>query len=109
MALGAGRSDFVALSLANFTMTDPAWSRSVAASDEAVRNLSGLFGAYLADVGYYLFGLSVWWWVIAACVFLYKNFRPLHNDEQKTYNTTIAAIRPAGALNLQPDSGSVCL
>ncbi len=30
--------------------------------------------------------------MIAACVFLYKNFRPLHNDEQKTYNTTIAAI-----------------
>lgn len=83
---------FVALSLASFTMTDPAWSRSVAASDEAVRNLGGLFGAYLADVGYYLFGLSVWWWVIAACVFLYKNFRPLHNDEQKPYNTTIAAI-----------------
>ncbi len=45
---------FVALSLASFTMTDPAWSRSVAASDEAVRNLGGLFGAYLADVGYYL-------------------------------------------------------
>ena len=26
-----------------------------------VANLGGLFGSYLSDVGYYLFGLSFWW------------------------------------------------
>ncbi|OSI14096.1 cell division protein FtsK [Neisseria dumasiana] len=81
---------YVTLSLASFTMDDPAWSRSVPPSDE-VHNLGGLFGAYLADVGYYLFGLSFWWWVVAASVLLYKNFRPLHTPERKPYNYMIAA------------------
>lgn len=81
---------YVTLSLASFTMDDPAWSRSVPPSDE-VHNLGGLFGAYLADIGYYLFGLSFWWWVVAASVLLYKNFRPLHTPERKPYNYMIAA------------------
>ncbi|MCQ9326411.1 DNA translocase FtsK [Neisseria dentiae] len=81
---------YAALSLASFTMDDPAWSRSVPASDE-VRNLGGLFGAYLADIGYYLFGLSFWWLVIAGCVWLYKNFRPLKTPDSKPYNHRIAA------------------
>lgn len=81
---------YAALSLASFTMDDPAWSRSVPASDE-VHNLGGLFGAYLADIGYYLFGLSFWWLVIAGCVWLYKNFRPLKTPDSKPYNHRIAA------------------
>ena len=89
--LGLVATAYVALSLASFTMDDPAWSRSVPA-DDSVHNLGGLFGAYLADIGYYLFGLSFWWWVIAACVFLYKNFRPLQTEERKPYNHTVAAI-----------------
>ena len=67
---------FIAISLASFKMTDPAWSRSVPKSDD-IANFGGLFGAYVSDVGYYLFGLSFWWWIAASCVFLYKNFRPL--------------------------------
>ncbi|WP_373741989.1 DNA translocase FtsK [Neisseria sp.] len=82
---------YVALSLASFDMADPAWSRSVPTAD-AVHNLGGLFGAYLADVGYYLFGLSFWWAVLAALVFLYKNFRPLQKREGfKPYNQRVAA------------------
>ena len=48
---------YLAISLASFSMDDPAWSRSVPKSND-VANLGGLFGAYLSDVGYYLFGLS---------------------------------------------------
>ncbi|MBF0804178.1 MULTISPECIES: DNA translocase FtsK [unclassified Neisseria] len=80
---------YAALSLASFTMQDPAWSRSVPAAGE-VRNLGGLFGAYLADVGYYLSGLSFWWLVAAGCVWLYKNFRPLKTPDSKPYNHKIA-------------------
>ncbi|KLT72027.1 cell division protein FtsK [Neisseria arctica] len=80
---------YIALALASFTMTDPAWSRSVPATEQ-VRNLGGLFGAYLADVGYYLFGLSFWWWVIAASIYLYKNFRLIQTEESKPYNTAVA-------------------
>ena len=92
---------YAALSLASFTMDDPAWSRSVPPSDE-VHNLGGLFGAYLADIGYYLFGLSFWWLIAAAAVLLYKNFRPLHTPERKPYNHTIAAAALAVLLLCSP-------
>jgi len=64
----------LALALASFTMDDPAWSRSIPTGNEP-HNLAGLLGAYTADVAYYLFGLSVWWLLLAAAVWLYRNFR----------------------------------
>ena len=83
---------YLAISLASFSMDDPAWSRSVPKSSD-VANLGGLFGAYLSDVGYYLFGLSFWWWIAASCVFLYKNFRPMKKQENhKPYNHGVAAL-----------------
>ena len=83
---------YLAISLASFSMDDPAWSRSVPKSND-VANLGGLFGAYLSDVGYYLFGLSFWWWIVASCVFLYKNFRPMKKQENhKPYNHGVAAL-----------------
>ncbi|WP_295848537.1 DNA translocase FtsK [uncultured Neisseria sp.] len=83
---------YLAISLASFSMDDPAWSRSVPKSND-VANLGGLFGAYLSDVGYYLFGLSFWWWIAASCVFLYKNFRPMKKQENhKPYNHSVAAL-----------------
>ena len=66
---------YAAVALGSFQMGDPAWSRSVL-SDGETRNLGGLFGAYFADVSYYLFGISSWWLVAAAVVWLWKNFRP---------------------------------
>ena len=83
---------YLAISLASFNMDDPAWSRSVPKTND-VANLGGLFGAYLSDVGYYLFGLSFWWWIAASCVFLYKNFRPMKKQENhKPYNHGVAAL-----------------
>ena len=83
---------YLAISLASFSMDDPAWSRSIPKSND-VANLGGLFGAYLSDVGYYLFGLSFWWWIAASCVFLYKNFRPMKKQENhKPYNHGVAAL-----------------
>ena len=83
---------YLAISLASFSMDDPAWSRSAPKSND-VANLGGLFGSYLSDVGYYLFGLSFWWWIAASCVFLYKNFRPMKKQENhKPYNHGVAAL-----------------
>ena len=83
---------YLAISLASFSMDDPAWSRIVPKSND-VANLVGLFGSYLSDVGYYLFGLSFWWWIAASCVFLYKNFRPMKKQENhKPYNHGVAAL-----------------
>ncbi|MBH5329828.1 DNA translocase FtsK 4TM domain-containing protein [Eikenella sp. S3360] len=75
----------LALALASFTMEDPAWSRSIP-NDAAPRNLAGLAGAYMADVAYYLFGLSVWWLLLAAAVWLYHNFRSVKQSSEKPYH-----------------------
>jgi S-DNA-T family DNA segregation ATPase FtsK/SpoIIIE len=56
---------YLALVLATFHRGDPGWSHS--ATGAVARNAGGTFGAWMADVLLYLFGLSAWWWV-ALCV-----------------------------------------
>lgn len=72
--MGLAATLYLTISLISFDMWDPSWSRSSPVVEDAA-NWGGLFGAYIADVGYYLFGWSFWWWIVAACVMLYKNFR----------------------------------
>ena len=83
---------YVALALASFSMGDPAWSRSTASPSEA-HNMAGLFGAYVADIGYYLFGLSVWWLPVAALVWLYHSMRPHLTvvPQERPYSVGLAA------------------
>ena len=89
--MGLAATLYLAISLISFDMGDPSWSHSSPVVEDAA-NWGGLFGAYVADVGYYLFGWSFWWWIAAACVMLYKNFR-LHakRTENEAYNHKIAA------------------
>ncbi|MBP6115281.1 MAG: DNA translocase FtsK 4TM domain-containing protein [Neisseriaceae bacterium] len=79
---------YLGLSLASFTPLDPAWSRSVQGTE--MRNLGGVFGAYFADIMYYLAGISAWWLIIAAITWLVKSFRPLANEQKEhRYNNVI--------------------
>lgn len=89
--MGLAATLYLAISLISFDMGDPSWSHSSPVVED-VANWGGLFGAYVADVGYYLFGWSFWWWIATACVMLYKNFR-LHakQTENEAYNHKIAA------------------
>lgn len=82
---------YIALALASFHMDDPSLSRSIRRHDE-LHNWGGLAGAYLADVGYYAVGLSVWWTVVAASVWLYRNFRPLGHGIEQRYSPVVAGI-----------------
>ena len=52
---------YLALILIGFDKGDPGWSQ--AADVEKIANPGGRFGAWLADLMLYLFGLSAWWWV----------------------------------------------
>ncbi|MBK7815508.1 MAG: DNA translocase FtsK 4TM domain-containing protein [Rhodocyclaceae bacterium] len=52
---------YLALIFGGFDPADPGWSHAVAA--ERIANPGGRFGAWLADLLLYLFGLSAWWWV----------------------------------------------
>ncbi|MDR3414158.1 MAG: DNA translocase FtsK 4TM domain-containing protein [Formivibrio sp.] len=52
---------YLVLALSTYHATDPSWSHS--ATRGIIHNRGGVFGAVLADVLLYLFGLSAWWWV----------------------------------------------
>ena len=47
--------------LVTYSKSDPAWSH---ASFEDQTNLGGRFGAWIADLLLYVFGISAFWWVI---------------------------------------------
>jgi len=59
-------SMYVLLVLFTFDRADPGWSHSATAA--TVRNAGGHFGAWLADLLLYLFGVSAYWW---SMLFLY--------------------------------------
>jgi S-DNA-T family DNA segregation ATPase FtsK/SpoIIIE len=52
---------YLGLVLWGFERADPGWSHAVTV--ERIANPGGKFGAWLADLLLYLFGLSAWWWV----------------------------------------------
>ncbi|MFC3340056.1 DNA translocase FtsK [Paracandidimonas soli] len=53
---------WLALVLASWNKTDPAWSQSVPGN--IVHNRGGALGAYVADLLLFLFGYSAWLWVV---------------------------------------------
>jgi S-DNA-T family DNA segregation ATPase FtsK/SpoIIIE len=58
---------YLLLIFATFQRSDPGWSHS--ATDAVARNGGGTFGAWLADLLLYLFGVSAYWWV-ALCAYI---------------------------------------
>jgi len=69
---------YVGLILVGYSEADPGWSH---ASDVArVSNPGGRFGAWLADLLLYLFGVSSWWWVVFLGYSLLWGFRRLKNQ-----------------------------
>ncbi len=63
LLLGLATLIFCVLALLSHSGQDPAWSTS--GSQAGVRNWGGRLGAWLADVGLFLFGFSIWWCVAA--------------------------------------------
>ncbi|TSE32922.1 DNA translocase FtsK [Tepidimonas taiwanensis] len=64
LLLGAVALGFWLLAMLSHDPADPAWSTS--GTGVGVRNWGGRLGAWVADIGYYVFGASVWWLVLAA-------------------------------------------
>ena len=69
---------YVGLILLGYNQADPGWSH--AAEVARVSNPGGRFGAWLADLLYYLFGVSAWWWVIFLGYGLVWGFRRLRHE-----------------------------
>ena len=53
---------YIALVLYGYSRNDPSWSYS--GGSALVSNPGGVLGAYSADLLFYLFGFSAWWWVV---------------------------------------------
>lgn len=81
---------YFALCLASFSIDDPAWSRSTTPTE--IYNLGGTFGAIFSDILYYIAGLSCWWIMFAALVWLIKNFRPLNTASPQEYSLPLAFL-----------------
>jgi S-DNA-T family DNA segregation ATPase FtsK/SpoIIIE len=70
-----GAAVYLALILGGYDRADPGWSATSGAA--RVSNPGGRFGAWLADVMLYLFGLSAWWWVAFCLVAVFWGYRRL--------------------------------
>jgi S-DNA-T family DNA segregation ATPase FtsK/SpoIIIE len=64
---------YLTLILATYTRTDPGFSYT--GTSTVIANRGGVFGAWLADMLLYLFGVSAWWWVIAGIVAIVTSYR----------------------------------
>jgi S-DNA-T family DNA segregation ATPase FtsK/SpoIIIE len=71
---------YVGLVLLGYSKTDPGWSHAAVVG--RVTNPGGRFGAWLADLLFYLFGLSAWWWVVFLGYGLVWGFRRLRHEVQ---------------------------
>lgn len=73
---------YLALALVTYSKGDPGWSISYSTTP-SIQNKGGAFGAYLADLLFYLFGVSAWWVVGALAVLVIFAFGRLSRTEQE--------------------------
>jgi S-DNA-T family DNA segregation ATPase FtsK/SpoIIIE len=83
---------WLALILATYARSDPAWSTS--GMGAPIANRGGVAGAWLADLLLYLFGFSAWWWVVAGLVFVGAAYRRIGHPDVTTDHPP--ALRVAG-------------
>src|SRR4030095_12933231 len=69
---------WLALVLTTYTRDDPAWSTSGIGAP--IANKGGMAGAWLADLLFYLFGVSAWWWVVAGVVLVVAGYRRIRHQ-----------------------------
>jgi S-DNA-T family DNA segregation ATPase FtsK/SpoIIIE len=67
---------YLVLVLFGFDKADPGWSHAVHGAE--IANPGGRFGAWLADILFYVFGLSAWWWVVLLFSLAVRGYQRLH-------------------------------
>jgi len=78
---------YLALILATYSRSDPGWSFS--GTGGPVGNRGGVFGAWLADLLLYLFGVSAWWWVFAGAILVVAGYQRLTLRGQRGEENTL--------------------
>ncbi len=64
---------YLILIFASFSKLDPGWSRAIEVAK--FHNIGGRFGAYIADLSFFIFGFSAWWFCIALVRFVWNDYR----------------------------------
>ena len=76
-----GLAVYLGMILLSYHSGDPGWSRT--GLDQPVANAGGHFGAWLADLLLYLFGLSAWWWVALSLFAVWWGYRQIGAGESE--------------------------
>ncbi len=72
---------FLALALWGYHPADPGWSHAVGSGP--LHNPTGRFGAWLADLLLYVFGMAAWWWVAFLFVSVWWGYHHIDRDEEE--------------------------
>ena len=94
LLIGAACLLFWLIALATHTLEDAAWSTSGVAG-AATANWGGRLGAWLADISYFLLGMSVWWlWLAGASTWLAALARWIRGPQP--------VVAPSGKADVDP-------
>lgn len=89
---------FMALSLALFAIlvsyskADPAWSHANKVAQ--IANVGGRFGAWLADLMFYVFGASAYWWVVLLLRRVYRGWLELNISKLPGQELPVEPVLP---------------
>ena len=83
--------------LASYSKTDPGWSHANQVAD--IHNLGGRVGAWVADVLFFIFGFSAYWWAVLLVRRCWRGWRTLTaelperaDDRQHRQGVTVSWI-----------------
>ena len=89
---------YFTVSMYGYNPADPSWSHS--SSSTLTTNPGGVLGAHLADLLFYLFGFSAWWWVLFMLQRVWSGYRDLRADSIFSKRTLLVSIAGFAALLL---------
>ncbi len=87
LALGA-LGLFMSMAFWGYNKNDPGWSHAV--TNHPVTNPTGRAGAWFADLMFYLFGTSAWWWVFFLAIFVWWGIRRIYHHDYERHPLYIA-------------------
>ncbi len=81
---------YFTVALYGYHSADSAWSHSTGITK--IENPTGVLGAYLSDLMFYLFGVSAWWWVLFMLQQVWAGYRRLRADSVFCKRTLLVSL-----------------
>jgi S-DNA-T family DNA segregation ATPase FtsK/SpoIIIE len=71
----AALSAYLILILFSYSKSDPGWSHASVVGE--IYNIGGRVGAWFADLFFFIFGFSAWWFCVLSLRFLWRGYRAM--------------------------------